>query len=129
MPAAWYGQTYAMTNIVITSFPIHTMDQAVQPLPPGAASLNVFDSPPMSRAVCRAHTHPHGPLRLGGFERSYEQFGKAYRIAFWDRGHQFLVFVSFGSHVSQAIRRQAVAVLNSIHADRHACPTPSGPRA
>jgi hypothetical protein len=128
MPAGWYGQTYAMTNIVITSYPIHVIGQSVQPLPPGGVSLNVFDSPPGSKAACRRHPHAHDRLRLGGYEPNYEQFGAAYRIAFFDRGHDVLVFVSFGGHASAATRHRALAVLNSIHADRHACPIPASLR-
>jgi len=124
MPASWYGQTYATTNIIITSFPIHTVKQAYRPIPPGGVAVSIFDMPPATKAGCRLHPHLHGRLRLGGYEPNYDGFGAAYRIEFYDHGHHTLVFVAFGGPALPDIRRLAVGVLNSIHADVHACPIP-----
>jgi hypothetical protein len=125
MPASWYGQTYATTNIIITSFPIHTAKQAYGPIPAGGVAIQVFDMPPASRVACGGHPNPHGRLRLGGYEPNYEAFGAAYRIEFYDHSHHVLVFISFGDPASSAARREAVAVLNSIHADPRPCPIPA----
>lgn len=124
MPASWYGQTYATTNIIITSYPIHTSNQAYRPIPAGGVAVNVFDMPPTTQAACRRHSAAHGRLRLGGYQPNYEAIGAAYRIEFYDHGHHVLVFVAFAGPPSPIIRRQAVAVLNSLHADKHACPIP-----
>ena len=124
IPASWYGQTYATTNIIVTSFPIHTAKEAYGRIASGGVAIQVFDMPPAVRAMCRRHPHPHRRLRLGGYEPDYEGFGAAYRIEFYDRGHHVLVFISFGPDRTSLVRRQAVAVLNSIHAEPHACPIP-----
>jgi hypothetical protein len=123
-PPAWYGQTYLSGTATISSFPIHQPGHAVAEKPPGGALVLVFDSPPPSPLARYLPPRPSTPLRLGHFSPSYEMFGAAYRIAFHDRGHHVLVFVAVGKHATATTRQDAVAVLNSIHAQEGTLPPP-----
>lgn len=104
-PAAWYGQQYGTAEIAITSFPVHLMIDSVRAIPADGAVLTILDTTPKPR--CDAAPRPRRPLRLGHFNANYEMFGAAYRIQFLDRGHNIVVFVSFGSHARPSVRRAA----------------------
>jgi len=126
-PPTWYGQTYDTGSATISSFPIHQPDQAVAEKPPGGALVLVFDAPPASLAARYLPPRPRTRLRLEDFQPNYEMFGAAYRIEVHDRGHDVVVFVSFGQRASTGTRKQAIAVLNSIRAIRGILP-PLRPR-
>jgi hypothetical protein len=123
-PPAWYGQTYDGASATVLSFPIHQPDRAIEEKPPAGALVIVLDTPPASLAARYLPPRPRTRLRLEDFQPNYEMFGAAYRIEFHDRGHDVLVFVSFGQRASTVTRQEAIAVLNSVRAIRGALPPP-----
>lgn len=126
-PHSWYAQPYSDETLLVTSFPVHVDDgRAMRAVPPGGTAIEIFDSPGGSMRACRRAGGEHGYLRLGHYEPNYEGFGAAYRIQFHEHGHVVLAFVSFGGRRPTAgQRRDAEAVLNSVHVGRGACPVKS----
>jgi hypothetical protein len=122
-PKSWYGQTYAASSATISSFPIHQPDQAVGEQPSDGALIEVLDQPPQSLVARYLPPRPPNHLELTDFQ-TYEIFGAAYRIGFHDRGHRVTVFVALGTRASNATRQDAIAVLNSIRAQRGVLPRP-----
>ena len=124
---------HASTSATISSFPIHQPDQAVQELSVGALIGGIRTSHRRASAARYLPPRPPNHLGLTHFQPSYELFGAAYRIAFHDRGHGVVVYVALGSQASSTTRQNAIAIINSIRAQRRSCSqppvTPSGDSA